>query len=99
MPLYEGEVGVEIQITLILNNSGTLRGGTVKYLVQKPSKAEVVWNADIIDEDNCVTRYVTQPGDLDESGIYKITPQIEFNNPYKKYLGKTIKKEVKKVYT
>lgn len=101
MPLYKDEYGVRIRITIV-DRGGLpvdLTGGSSRYLVQKPSGATATWSSSIIDAANGVTEYIIQSGDLDESGVYKINPEITFSSPNRRYYGSKVEIHVKELYS
>lgn len=65
---YVGEIGLEM---LVLCSSEDISAASSPSLkVRKPDGTEVVWNGTVVDK--YYIRYITQEGDLDQAGTYKI---------------------------
>jgi hypothetical protein len=70
--IYKDQFGVEIGVVV---KDRDISSATVhNLLVRKPSGVEVTWAASIVGEN--ILRYVTVSGDLDEEGMYYVTPQL-----------------------
>lgn len=68
--VYKGDVGTSI----ILRTGSVLTDAAVSMKVKKPSGAEVIWDAVVISVSGTDQgiKHITQEGDLDEYGTYKI---------------------------
>lgn len=71
--LRKNEIGVPIEVDTTLDLSAAT---LTKLVVQKPRGAPVDWTGGTV-SDTRIT-YVTQAGDLDQKGEYKIAAYVEF---------------------
>lgn len=69
--IYVGTEGLMIKVETGISLSGAT---VTKLKVKKPSGTEVEWTATV---DGTKLVYVTQAGDLDEEGLYKIQAYVE----------------------
>ena len=94
--IYLGDIGT----TIIVDTGIDLTGATTLELkVQKPSGAESTWTATIADgytAPDGLLQYVTQSGDLDEVGSWKL--QAHRIATGVNHLGDTAQFEVRDVY-
>jgi len=68
--IYVGAVGTEI----LLDAGQNISGAAVAIKVIKPGGGTATWTAAVYNS-NCV-RHITVESDLNESGDYKVNPQI-----------------------
>ena len=69
--IYAGDVGVEI----LLNCQEDISAASVKnVIIYKPDGVELVKEALVVG--GTQLQYITQEGDLDLPGVYKVQPQI-----------------------
>lgn len=73
--MYVGDIGT----ALVANIGADIEGATdTKLLVQKPDGTEVEWLADVfeIDGDKNYLRYLTEAGDFDQAGRYRVQSKL-----------------------
>ena len=73
---YVGDVGVQIEMDVNVDVSLI---SFAKFICRKPNGKKVEWIAKINTTKNMLY-YITQPGDLDVPGEYKIQPYAEIED-------------------
>ena len=69
--IFVGDVGTEIELECGIDTTGA----TVRQIVaQAPSGSVKTWNATQVG--NSVIRYVTQPGDIDQPGNWRLQARV-----------------------
>ena len=73
--VYVGDVGTIIRANIGVDVTGMLWG---RLYVKKPNGSDpVVWECTVDPEDSTKIRYVTQPGDVDDFGMYLIMSRVK----------------------
>ncbi len=96
MTIYIGDVGTRIDVDCGTDISAAT---SISLKVKKPDNTLVTWNASIITKNGKTRylRYVTQSGDIDQSGSYKV--QASVTMPEWSGLGETATLEVLSAYS
>lgn len=73
MTVFVGDVGTSIEL-----ETGTdLRNATsLQIEVTKPSGVKVSWPAQVHPDNPTVMRYITQSGDIDEAGTWRLRAKV-----------------------
>jgi hypothetical protein len=74
--IYVGDIGVKIEMSVNIDVSLI---SLAKFVCRKPNGRTVEWVAQI-DATNGILYYITQEGDLNISGEYKIQPYVEMGD-------------------
>ena len=73
MTVFVGDVGTSIEL-----ETGTdLRNATsLQIEATKPSGTKVTWTASVHPDNPTVMRYITQSGDIDEAGTWRLRAKV-----------------------
>lgn len=77
--MHVGDIGTHIRVT-ISGYDGDFTPTTIKFSFLKPNKTKVSKDGVLYSASNGIVEYVTQDGDLDIKGIWKLQVWVELSD-------------------